>query len=214
MLKQKVAEHNPDEFAFGMMSSQTLGGIRVKTRGKDNGTEGPLSMDVAKLLKTQDAGYLRTVLGQVRGQLGRLREEAALAGATLPGAQVGKRILFDELDSSDPTRDGEDDVEDLGMEVGLEDGDLDFDMSDDGSEALDSGPDKDDESLSPEERQRRRKQRKNVAVLKRRAEGLSEKEAELTRALQTLDTQRAKMNRTIGGVNKNGVKFKIRERKR
>lgn len=100
------------------------------------------------------------------------------------------------------------------MEVGLEDGDLVFDMSDDGSEALDSDPDKDDESLSPEERQRRRKQRKNVAVLKRRAEGLSEKEAELTRALQALDTQRAKMNRTIGGVNKNGVKFKIRERKR
>jgi len=29
-----------------------------------------------------------------------------------------------------------------------------------------------------------------------------------------LDNQKAKMNNTIGGVNKNGVKFKIRERKR
>ena len=34
------------------------------------------------------------------------------------------------------------------------------------------------------------------------------------RMAEELEKQRAKMNSSVGGVNKNGVKFKIRERKR
>jgi len=33
-------------------------------------------------------------------------------------------------------------------------------------------------------------------------------------AEQELDLQRAKMNNSVGGVNKNGLQFKIRQRKR
>jgi U3 small nucleolar RNA-associated protein 11 len=40
------------------------------------------------------------------------------------------------------------------------------------------------------------------------------RERELVAAEEELEAQRAKMNNTVGGVNKHGVKFKVRERKR
>jgi len=45
-------------------------------------------------------------------------------------------------------------------------------------------------------------------------QALKKREQELTAGLQELNLQRAKMSNSIGGVNKNGVKFKMRERKR
>jgi U3 small nucleolar RNA-associated protein 11 len=47
-----------------------------------------------------------------------------------------------------------------------------------------------------------------------RLRALKKRESELVAAEEELELQRAKMNNTVGGVNKNGVKFKIRERKR
>ena len=43
---------------------------------------------------------------------------------------------------------------------------------------------------------------------------VKKKERELAAAEEELEKQRAKMSNSVGGVNKNGVKFKIRERKR
>jgi U3 small nucleolar RNA-associated protein 11 len=43
---------------------------------------------------------------------------------------------------------------------------------------------------------------------------IRKRESELVAAEEELELQRAKMNNTVGGVNKNGVKFKVRERKR
>ena len=47
-----------------------------------------------------------------------------------------------------------------------------------------------------------------------RLQMVRKKERELVAAEEELEKQRAKMNSSVGGVNKNGVKFKIRERKR
>jgi U3 small nucleolar RNA-associated protein 11 len=47
-----------------------------------------------------------------------------------------------------------------------------------------------------------------------RLEMVKKKERELVTAEEELEKQRAKMSNSVGGVNKNGVKFKIRERKR
>jgi hypothetical protein len=43
---------------------------------------------------------------------------------------------------------------------------------------------------------------------------VKKREKELVAAEEELEAQRAKMNSTVGGVNKHGVKFKVRERKR
>lgn len=56
-LRQKAAERNKDEFYFGMVNSRTKKGIHVQDRGNE-----AMPVDVVKLLKTQDAGYVRTLL--------------------------------------------------------------------------------------------------------------------------------------------------------
>jgi U3 small nucleolar RNA-associated protein 11 len=45
-------------------------------------------------------------------------------------------------------------------------------------------------------------------------EAVKKRERDLMVVEEELENQRAKMQNTVGGVNKNGVKFKIRERKR
>ena len=64
-LERKVKERHPDEFAYGMLS---------KKQGKHGkgGEENLLSHDAVKLLKSQDAGYLR---GRLRS--GTERDEKA-----------------------------------------------------------------------------------------------------------------------------------------
>ncbi|KAK4990414.1 hypothetical protein LTR28_001473, partial [Elasticomyces elasticus] len=64
------------------------------------------------------------------------------------------------------------------------------------------------------ERRGLKKKAREQEVRDRRLEVLREREKELTTALNELDTQRAKMAGTVGGVDRNGVKWKVRERKR
>lgn len=45
-------------------------------------------------------------------------------------------------------------------------------------------------------------------------QAIKRRERELAAAEEELELQRSKMNSTVGGVNKHGVKFKVRERKR
>jgi len=194
-LRQKVSERNPDEFAFGMMSSSTKNGVRVAKRGVENGTTGPLSMDMAKLLKTQDAGYLQTVLQQTRRELERVEKEAIMAGVRVEsgakGNGQGKRTSFDEngKEIAVPQSNGSDDSDE---EAGEEKA----------------------ENMSKEAIQARRKQRRAREVLSKHLEALSTREKDLSRALEAVENQRAKMHSTVGGVNKDGTTFKLRERKR
>jgi U3 small nucleolar RNA-associated protein 11 len=82
--------------------------------------------------------------------------------------------------------------------------DMDDWLSDDGSDA------RNDDDLSPEEQQKRHIQNKR----RRKLDALKDRENDLTIALSEVETQRARMNGTIGGSNKKGVKFKVRSRKR
>ncbi len=73
ILREKAADRNPDEFHFGMMRSKTVDGRRVGDRGNT-----ALSMETVKLLKTQDAGYLRTMLQVTKKEREKLEQEVVV----------------------------------------------------------------------------------------------------------------------------------------
>lgn len=201
LLKQKAADRNPDEFAFGMMSTTTKNGVRVTQRGKENGQGGVLSLDVVKLLKTQDAGYLQTILQQTRREKEKVQKDVILANTGVDSSKAIKKKTFDdegvEVEEANDTAMG--------------DADLDFSDEEDESSEDDAAA---EQGLSKEQIKIRRQKRHARDVLQGRLEGLTKRERDLAAALTALQDQRAKMNNTVGGVNKNGVKFKIRERKR
>lgn len=211
-LSQKASERNEDEFYFGMVNAQTKGGIKIAKRGAENGggTMGSLDVDTVKLMKTQDLGYLRTQLQRVRNERGRLAKEVVIAetGVEVQPSMGGRRKVFGDTDNED----------DRGVlaPAEMDGGDLDMDLdgldelSDEGS----GDESEDDASLSPEEREMRKRKRHALDVRRRKLEALKEQEEKLDAAVRAVEHQRAKMNGTIGGVNKNGQKFKVRQRKR
>lgn len=197
-LRQKVAERNPDEFAFGMMSSTSKGGILQTKRGEENGTTGPLSLDVARLLKTQDAGYLQTVLQQTRRERERVEMEAVQAGAGVSAGTEGHGLAARKV------------FDDEGNEVNIKQ--MGEENSEDDSEDGLSGME--DARMSREDIKIRRRQRRGQGALGRKLETLVAREKDLSRAVEQLQQQRSKMHGTTGGVNKKGTTFKVRERKR
>lgn len=209
-LQQKASERNEDEFYFSMVNNTTKGGIKVAKRGESNsgGATGSLDLDVVKLMKTQDVGYLRTVLQSTRREMERVREEAVVAqrGVNVQPARGDGKVIFDEdgevvqQDARGDRNEGMDDLADLD---GL-----------DGSFGSEDGSDGEDEDLSPAEIAVRRRKRHALQVKQKKLEVLREQEDKLDSALQQVEHQRAKMNGTVGGANKNGVKFKTRQRKR
>ncbi|KAH0272529.1 U3 small nucleolar RNA-associated protein 11, partial [Aureobasidium melanogenum] len=227
VLREKAAQRNPDEFAFGMITRTTKKGVQQSTRGKDNGSQAPMNMDIVKLLKTQDAGYLQTVLQQTRRAREKIEKQAVLMTTGVDASSISKRKVFDENGElteetkKQPAFEGDDDMDldlddlaDLGDLDGLDDLDgIDGDGS--GSEGGKSeGEESDTEGLSKEEIRQRRKKRRAQEVLQNHLEALKDRERDLSLALSQLQHQRARMNNTVGGVNKEGVKFKVRERKR
>jgi len=124
----------------------------------------------------------------------------------------GKKVVFDEEGEMVGGGEAEEKVDDVGM-------DLD-DLADlDGLDGLDDGADVDmqeeeDEGLSKEELAARRRKKNALKAKQRYLDALRDREDQLTEALRRVEAQRARMNGTVGGVNKNGVKFKVRERKR
>lgn len=225
ILRQKAVDRNPDEFSFGMLSS----GVNKATGTKrgDRGNEA-LSNDVVKLLKTQDAGYIRIMLQKVRKERQKAEEgfvlddEEGEIEALKGRAGKGKHTVFVE--------DKEDQMSFQPEEwFGVEDEDQlakpwsrpikKSKSQDEDEEMADGGrprkiTPKDDVDAAREER-RARKMREHAQESRRlKIEALKDRERELMQAEQELEKQRAKMSNTVGGVNKNGVKFKVRERKR
>ncbi|ODQ63929.1 U3 small nucleolar RNA-associated protein 11 [Nadsonia fulvescens var. elongata DSM 6958] len=83
LLRKKVSERNPDEFHHGMLSSKTDDrGILQKDRGNE-----VLSVDAAKLLKTQDSGYVKTMRNNEIRKIEKLEKELILKA-------VGKHTVF------------------------------------------------------------------------------------------------------------------------
>lgn len=210
-LQQKASERNEDEFYFGMMSSETVAGVKRAKRGAENGGGGVnglgMSAGVVKLMKTQDAGYLRTVLQSTQKKRKRVEEEVGAAEAGLHGANSGsKRVKFGE--------DGETEVVGGVPRADDMDGDLAGLDSDDGVDALEDESEDDAEGLTEEEIAARKSKREALAAKRRKANGLRVREEQLAIALRAVEEQRARMNGTVGGVNKHGVRFKRRQRKR
>ncbi|BEJ13813.1 hypothetical protein CspHIS471_0309870 [Cutaneotrichosporon sp. HIS471] len=79
-LREKAAFRNKDEFYFGMVKGRTERGVHIQDRGNE-----ALSVDVVKLLKTQDMGYIKMQITQDEKKIARLRgqlEVTASAGGS------------------------------------------------------------------------------------------------------------------------------------
>ena len=231
ILREKAAERNPDEFHFGMMSSRQ----KLTDRGNKS-----LSMDAVKLLKTQDAGYLRAIAQQTRKARERL-EQGVILGH---GKHMRQNISFVEesRNSKDPqhvkfveTKEQQDNFElmkafkssskiSLPPKPRTEESDNQYLEGDEEEiEAEDQvfnerpPTKKNIEARSEFSRinsaLRKRRKREQVSR-KARLEGLKVREREIMAAERELELQRAKMRSSAGGVTKAGVKWKVRERKR
>jgi U3 small nucleolar RNA-associated protein 11 len=215
-LKSKASERNEDEFYFGMMSSTSKGGIKVAKRGEANSGGGGkvLSQDVVRLMKTQDQGYLQTMLQRTRKEKARLEEDVLLGETGVRTEPDGgaKKVVFD--DEGLPIGDGDVDLSDLDESLDLEDFNMDSGFLDEEDEEASGEEESDDEDLTPEERLAKSRKKHTLGVKRKKLDALVEQEEKLSAALEGLGHQRAQMAGTIGGVNKNGVKFKARLRKR
>lgn len=191
VLKQKVLDKNPDEFYFGMMSRKgpsTTGKNRTGTVNGDRGNEA-LSQEAVRLFKTQDLGYVRTMRNKALKEV----EELERRAVGIKGA--GKKVVF------------VDDEEEQRQKVG-DTAEMHIDSDED--------DDKEAETDDIETKNFRKMQQKEVDKLESRLDSARERLEALTDAEQALELQRARMAKspTVGGVTKNGAKFKVRQRKR
>ncbi|RAH68658.1 rRNA-processing protein UTP11 [Aspergillus aculeatinus CBS 121060] len=263
-LQEKVRDRNPDEFNFGMLSSHTARQGRHGTGVRDSAAARGLSHDAIKLLKTQDAGYLRTQGERIRRQLGRLEEEVQVQQGikvALGEKEEKKERKTKEKKGGDDEFNGFDNDMDFDFDLGDEDDEEEDDMISGGKsrkvvfaedrdeqkdmkrerllrleeEEDDSESDEDDDSFGQRKKQQQKKSQKQVEAerqalvearrarkMKKRAteardnkiKALQKQYKEITAAARELDWQRGRMDNVVGGTNKNGVKWKIRERKR
>ncbi|KAF2875399.1 small-subunit processome [Massariosphaeria phaeospora] len=219
LLKQKAADRNPDEFSFKMINSQ------VDSRGRkvaDRGNQA-LSIDVVKLLKTQDSGYIRTMLQMLRKEREELEQMLVLGKddvRALKDGEHGKkgthRVYVGDVEEQNKFsadewigKGGERPDEQATEEV-------------DEDEEVEKTPPKKLSKKQQDARLLAEKEKRNLTRKRQRTqeraaahlENIKARERELVAVEEELEKQRAKMNNTVGGVNKNGVKFKVRERKR
>ncbi|EQL37943.1 U3 small nucleolar RNA-associated protein Utp11, variant [Blastomyces gilchristii SLH14081] len=215
-LREKARDRNPDEFAFGMMSEKSNKQGRHGARGSETST---LSHEAIKLLKTQDAGYLRVVGEKVRRQLEGVEQEVRLQdgmNGVLQG-DTGRKIVFaDSLEEQRRLWIERGEMED-------ENGDSDEGRSEKGEASFgekQKQAQKSKKQIEAEEWARRemlaarRLKKRATEVRRKKVEALRVQHKELVAAEQELDRQRAKMENSVGGVNKYGIKWKIRERKK
>lgn len=226
-----------------MMSSGTA---RAGKHGPANrASAAGLSHDAMKLLKTQDAGYLRTVGERVRRQMEKLEQEVKL--------QDGLQEIFGGKDKEEDGEMEEDEDDEFGFDFGEEDVKKPKKMvfADDTTEQRllqreklraeveeedDDGDDEEDDSFGGQlqkrqqkksrkqleaerqalvEARRMRKTKKRAAEARQnKLKALQKQYADITAASRELDWQRARMENSVGGTNKDGIKWKIRERKK
>lgn len=157
-----------------------------RSTGTINGDRGNavLSQDAVRLFKTQDLGYVRTMRNKTQ------KEVEDLERRVMGIRGEGRKIVFVE------------DVEEQDERIG---------------EDVDMDEDEDEEAeVDMEAKKLRKLQEKENDKLESKLTVARERLKALSSAEEALDLQRAKMAKspTVGGVNKNGVKFKVRERKR
>ena len=207
------------------MYSNTTHDRGQKLAGRGNEV---LSQDAVKLLKTQDAGYLKT-LGQ---QTKKAREKLERAFVLTEGKGVAvrgqaskeggpKRIKFvdnhEDQSHWSPARLHTQDIpsDEIGGLADLEEVEekwiamkllnrqpMSQRVSEAETEALRSA------------RILRKKRKRDEETHSSRLKALKSREKDLLTAEQELDLQRAKMSGSVGGITKAGVRWRTRERKR
>jgi hypothetical protein len=228
LLSQKARDRNPDEFSFKMLSSKVdKQGKKVADRGNVS-----LSQDVVKLLKTQDAGYMRTMLQMVRKERQELEQRLILEDKT--GVRAIKDGAKPKTGKHKVYVNNEEEQEAFDPDSWFGRGDGIPDRPEHAEDQWTDTSDEDEEEEATKIRQKTMSKKQieaeeNAKLEKRlfrkarsraqgrtayRLEAVKKQERELMAAEEELEMQRAKMNNTIGGVNKHGVKFKVRERKR
>lgn len=209
--------------------------------GRGDEVANRLSHDAVKLLKTQDAGYLRTVAGRGRRELERLEQvvgvESVLGTEEKKQKHAGQKIVFvdaGEAGLQDKTRGRKRKAGDMQQEEKEQEGTAVGGTGADGANTntVDKSPaavhDQDPTANPPKSKKalqagqqakldlraahRRRKRLGELRAAK--LEALKKRQKEIMAAAEQLELQRAKMSRAVGGVNKDGVKWKIRERKK
>ncbi|KUJ08899.1 U3 small nucleolar RNA-associated protein-like protein Utp11 [Mollisia scopiformis] len=183
-LRQKVLDKNPDEFYYGMMSRKGPSATGKNRTGTVNGDRGN------EVLSQEAVRLYKTQdLGYVRTMRNKATKEVeALERITKGIKGEGKKIVF---------VDDEEEQERVAEDANMED-------------------DSADEELSTEEQDRRTMQHRELEKAEAKLTIARERLIALTDAEQALEIQRAKMAKspTVGGINKQGVKYKVRERKR
>lgn len=187
------------------MMSRSGGAITVGNKGKSTGTvDGKreaqvLSQEAVRLFKTQDLAYVRTMRNQVRKEVETLERRLVGFGGGEEGGK-GKKVVFCESVDEVDERIGDDESEE---------------DEEDEEETPDEKEAKKQKKIRAAERDLRRLQRREKEKVENRLEVARQRLKALTEAETALDLQRAKMSKTpsIGGVNKDGVKFKVRGRK-
>lgn len=188
-LRQKALDRNPDEFYFGMMSRKGPSTSK-NSDGTIDGNRGNqvLSQEASRLYKTQDLGYVRTIRNKTAKEVEELQRRAMGIRGT------GKKVIW---------ADGEDDLREK--------------LEEEENGNVEDADDEDrEEEIDVDARKLRKMQEKEAIKLEARLSIARERLKSLTEAEEALELQRAKMAKspTIGGVNKHGVKYKVRERKR
>ncbi|KAL9620488.1 MAG: hypothetical protein Q9160_004957 [Pyrenula sp. 1 TL-2023] len=246
ILQSKARDRNPDEFAFGMLRTDTA---RQGHHGKGGDrSEDKLSVDAAKLLKTQDAGYLRTVGQKGRRELEELEKKMAVQKSLERDGErkeVGegqarkgnKRIVFVEGEGGKmfykkaANRLDEQPAGELSQPTGGDDahmGEINGQNGQHDNGTLDDSTLTSHKSSPPPSRKQAiaahqaqiearaaRKRRKRLGEARAtKLEALKKRQKEIMAAAERVELQRAKMARSVGGTNKDGVKFRIRERKK
>ncbi|KAI9885862.1 MAG: trifunctional histidinol dehydrogenase [Watsoniomyces obsoletus] len=225
-LRQKASDRNPDEFYFGMINTQMAkDGTKIGDRGNKS-----LEMDVVRLLKTQDVGYLRVVIDRTRKDLEALEGEVHLsdmssstAATGMVGAdRKGKHVVY--VDSREEQRGFKPeewfgtDKNGLGRtwnrpRIDITSGGM---IKEENDENGKSNGDEDEDGEDQEHQGDEDEQTTRVEKWKARVEACRMKLKRLETAERELNLQRDRMSKTptVGGVNKQGVKWRVRERKR
>ena len=210
-----------------MLSSKSKNGRKIADRGN-----AVLSHEAVKLLKTQDSGYLRTMLQQTRRAIEKLEQEFVL------GEKEGADILLG--DQSLQTRRHAVFVDTTkqqkqywGMQHGASTSGKEpsHEQAQPNTETSQIATSRDSDSLSTSNRESKRevqhkeqvfrdeqslrkKHRKERDARKSKLSALKSREKDLIDAEDELELQRAKTSNSIGGVTKAGKTWRIRERKK
>ncbi|GAA5879204.1 hypothetical protein JCM1840_007611 [Sporobolomyces johnsonii] len=96
-LREKASMRNKDEFYFAMIRNKTKGGVHIQSRGNE-----PLPVDLVKVLKTQDAGYIRTQLAMEQSRVQRLQQQLdSLVDTAIAGPSKVKKGNNEDDDMMD-----------------------------------------------------------------------------------------------------------------